>query len=145
MLGLNRKLLHHLPFEAVRDRLPEGAGPEFWEAIRGNLDLLTEARRWWAVVAGEIVTPALPDEAVAVIAKAAETLPAELNAAAWKGWVAEISAATGAKGKALYQPLRLALTGEEHGPEMAPLLALMGRARAARRLGACVAANVRPG
>ena len=145
MLGLNRKLLHHLPFEAVRDRLPEGAGPEFWEAIRGNLDLLTEARRWWAVVAGEIVTPELPDEAVAVIAKAAETLPAELNAAAWKGWVAEISAATGAKGKALYQPLRLALTGEEHGPEMAPLLALMGSARAARRLGACVAANVRPG
>ncbi|MBU6398134.1 MAG: glutamate--tRNA ligase, partial [Rhodospirillales bacterium] len=63
----------------------------------------------------------------------------------WKAWAAAISAATGAKGKALYQPLRLALTGEEHGPEMAPLLALMGRERAAQRLTACVAASTHPG
>ncbi|MDE8344734.1 MAG: glutamate--tRNA ligase, partial [Acidocella sp.] len=59
-------------------------------------------------------------------------------------WSAAISATTGAKGKALYQPLRLALTGEEHGPEMAPLLALMGHERAARRLAACVAASASP-
>lgn len=145
LLGLNRKLLHHLPYEAVRDRLPEGAGPDFWDTVRGNLDLLSEARRWWAVAQGEIITPELPPEALPVIQAASQTLPDELTAEAWKGWAAAISAATGAKGKALYQPLRLALTGEEHGPEMAPLLALMGRERAARRLGACVAASASPG
>ncbi len=72
-------------------------------------------------------------------------LPAEMTAESWKAWTAAITAATGAKGKALYHPLRLALTGEEHGPEMAPLLALMGPERAARRLGACVAASASPG
>jgi glutamyl-tRNA synthetase len=145
LLGLNRKLLHHLPYEAVRDRLPEGAGPAFWDAVRGNLDLLTETRRWWAVVQGEIVIADLPPDAIPVIKTALETLPAEMTPETWKGWAAAIAAATGTKGKALYQPLRLALTGEEHGPEMAPLLALMGPERAARRLAACVAASVSPG
>ncbi len=145
LLGLNRKLLHHLPYEAVKDRLPEGAGPDFWDSVRGNLDLLTESRRWWDVVHGEIITPELPPEALPVIQAARETIPAEMTQETWKGWAAAISAATGAKGKALYQPLRLALTGEEHGPEMAPLLALMGQERAARRLCACVAASASPG
>ena len=145
LLGLNRKLLHHLPFETVQDRLPDGATPEFWETVRGNLDMLTETRRWWAVVQGDIVTPALPPEALPVVLAAQAAIPAEMTPESWKAWAAAISAATGAKGKALYQPLRLALTGEEHGPEMAPLLALMGRERAAQRLTACVAASTHPG
>ncbi|MDE2390728.1 MAG: glutamate--tRNA ligase [Rhodospirillales bacterium] len=145
LLGLNRKLLHHLPFETVQDRLPGGATPEFWETVRGNLDMLTETRRWWAVVQGDIVTPALPPEALPVVLAAQAAIPAEMTPESWKAWAAAISAATGAKGKALYQPLRLALTGEEHGPEMAPLLALMGRERAAQRLTACVAASTHPG
>ncbi|MGE4481921.1 glutamate--tRNA ligase [Acidocella sp.] len=145
LLGLNRKLLHHMPYEAVRDRLPEGAGPDFWESVRGNLDLLSEARRWWAVARGEITTPALPGAALPVIEAALASLPAEMTPQSWKGWTAAIATATGAKGKELYQPLRLALTGEEHGPEMAPLLSLMGSARAARRLSACVAASAHPG
>ena len=145
LLGLNRKLLHHLPFETVQGRLPGGATPEFWETVRGNLDMLTETRRWWAVVQGDIVTPALPPEALPVVLAAQAAIPAEMTPESWKAWAAAISAATGAKGKALYQPLRLALTGEEHGPEMAPLLALMGRERAAQRLTACVAASTHPG
>ncbi|WP_048880103.1 glutamate--tRNA ligase [Acidocella aminolytica] len=145
LLGLNRKLLHHLPYEAVQARLPEGAAPAFWDAVRGNLDMLTEARRWWEVVHGEIITPELPPEALPVIKAASETIPAEMTPENWKGWAAAITAVTGAKGKALYQPLRLALTGEEHGPEMAPLLALMGQERAAKRLAACVAASAHPG
>ncbi len=145
LLGLNRKLLHNMPFEAVQERLPEGATPAFWEAVRGNLDMLTEARRWWAVVQGEIITPALLPEALPVAVAAQQTIPAEMTPESWKAWAAAIAAATGAKGKALYQPLRLALTGEEHGPEMAPLLALMGQERAAKRLAACVAASAHPG
>ncbi len=145
LLGLNRKFLHNLPYEAVKDRLPVAAGPEFWEAVRGNLDMLAEARRWWEVARGEIATPALPEEALPVLRAALATLPARFTPESWQGWAAAIAAATGAKGRALYQPLRLALTGEEHGPEMARLLALMGPERAARRLSACVAASARPG
>lgn len=145
LLGLNRKLLHHLPFEAVRERLPEGASPEFWDAVRGNLDLLTEARRWWDVAQGEIATPELPEGSLPVIQAALDSLPAEMSVESWKGWTAAITAATGAKGKALYLPLRLALTGEEHGPEMAPMLALIGPERARRRLAACVAASAQHG
>lgn len=145
LLGLNRKLLHHLPFESVQSRLPEAATASFWEAVRGNLDMLTETRRWWDVAYGEILTPALPPEALAVVVAAQEAIPAEMTPESWKAWAASVSAATGAKGKALYQPLRLALTGEEHGPEMAPLLALMGQERAAKRLAACVAASAHPG
>lgn len=145
LLGLNRKLLHHLPYEAVQAHLPEGAGAAFWEAVRGNLDLLTEARRWWDIVQGHGLIPTLPAEALAVVDAARATCPVEFTPESWKFWANEISAATGAKGKALYQPLRQALTGEDHGPEMAPLLALMGAERVRQRLAACVAASASSG
>ena len=145
LAGLNRKLLHHMDFEAVRDRLPEGANAAFWEAIRGNVDMLSEARLWWNVVTGEIAPPELPGNS-AVLRAALDTLPpAPWDETVWKPWTAQIAANTGAKGRDLYHPLRLALTGEEHGPEMAKLLALMGRERAERRLKACVAARGTPG
>lgn len=141
LLGLNRKLLHHLSYDAVKDDLPAGAGAAFWETVRGNLDLLTEARRWWDVVQGHIITPELPVESRQVVEAALSLIPADFTQESWKSWAGAVSAATGAKGKALYQPLRLALTGEEHGPEMAPLLGLIGVERAQQRLVACVAAS----
>ena len=134
LLALNRRVLHGLPYAAVAERLPEGADAAFWEAVRGNLDLLTEARGWWAVVAGEIEPP--PREAEAgFYAAALETLPAEpWDGGTWAAWTAALGAATGRKGRALFHPLRLALTGEEQGPELRALLPLMGRALVARRL-----------
>ena len=134
LLALNRKFLHALPFEAVKDRLPEKADEKFWLAIRGNLDLLTEARLWWNVVSGDITPPDLPAEAD-FLRQAALLLPEEpWGPETWKNWTTAIATATGAKGRALYQPLRLALTGEDHGPEMAALLPLMGQKRVAERL-----------
>jgi glutamyl-tRNA synthetase len=134
LLAINRKLLHHLEFDAVKDRLPEGADAAFWAAIRGNLDLLTEARRWWEVVAGEFAPPDLKGDE-AVLKAALETLPpAPLTPESWKAWTTAISEASGAKGRALYHPLRLALTGEDQGPEMAGLLPLIGRERVVARL-----------
>jgi glutamyl-tRNA synthetase len=134
LLALNRKFLHQLDFAAVRERLPSGASEAFWQAIRGNLDLLNEARRWWQVVAGDIPSPDLAGEA-AILLTALETLPpAPWGPDSWKGWTSAIAAATGAKGKALYHPLRLALTGEEQGPEMAALLPLIGPDRVMARL-----------
>ena len=145
LIGLNRKFLHHLPYEAVKDRLPEGADAKYWEAIRGNIDMLAESRRWWEVVAGEILLPELPGNSL-VLRAALDTLPPEpWDEATWKPWTAAIIETTGAKGRDLFQPLRLALTGEEHGPEMAKLLPLIGRERVARRLAASIAARGTPG
>ena len=134
LLALNRKVLHDLPFEAVRDRLPPSAPSAFWLAVRGNLDLLNEARGWWDVVAGTIVPPLIEGEAEYLHA-ALDTLPAEpWGNDVWTNWIEALKAATGRKGKRLFLPLRLALTGEDHGPELRDLLPLMGRDRAADRL-----------
>jgi glutamyl-tRNA synthetase len=134
LLALNRRVLHGLPFAAVVDRLPRGATEAFWLAVRGNLDLLNEARGWWDVVAGTIVPPLIEGEQ-AFLQTALELLPQEpWTTAVWSEWTEALKAATGRKGKALFLPLRLALTGEDHGPELRDLLPLMGRARAATRL-----------
>lgn len=134
LLALNRRVLHGLPFAAVADRLPAGATEAFWLAVRGNLDLLNEARGWWDVVAGSIVPPVIEGER-AFLQAASELLPPEpWDEQVWPAWTGALRDATGRKGRALFHPLRLALTGEEQGPELRELLPLMGRARAAERL-----------
>jgi glutamyl-tRNA synthetase len=138
--ALNAKLLHHLPYDAVADRLRAAGvpgGKEFWEAVRGNLEVFADVGKWWGVVAGH-VTPVVEDAALA--SRAADLLPAEpWDASTWSIWTDAVKAATGTKGRALFHPLRLALTGEEAGPELKALLPLIGRARAFERL------NGRPG
>jgi len=85
--------------------------------------------------------PQLPEHRE-VLQTALDTLPPEpWDETVWKGWTTAISEASGIKGRNLFQPLRRALTGEEHGPEMAPLLPLIGRKTVAKRLAACVAAG----
>ena len=133
--GLNARLLHKLPYAAVAVRLQaqgvEG-GAEFWEAVRGNLSVVEEAGIWWHVVSGD-VTPVTEDKELT--ARAAALLPAEpWDDTTWDVWVAALKAATGRKGRALFHPLRLALTGLEDGPELKVLLPLIGRAKAERRL-----------
>ncbi len=134
LLALNRKWLHGLDYAAVKDRLPPGAGEDFWLAVRGNLDLFREIRDWWDVVAGDIVPAAEPADA-ALLRLAAERLPEEpWDEATWSAWTSSVGEATGRKGKALYLPLRRALTGEEHGPDLKVLLPLIGRVRVLKRL-----------
>jgi glutamyl-tRNA synthetase len=132
---LNARLLHMLPFSAVSDRLEamgvEG-GEHFWEAVRGNLAVLAEAKIWWDVVSGKL-QPVIED--AKLCREAAALLPPEpWDETTWSVWSAAVKDATGAKGKALFRPLRLALTGREHGPELKELLPLIGRARALQRL-----------
>ena len=134
LLALNSRVLHGLPFEAVQARLPPASTPAFWSAIRGNLDLLSEARGWWDVVAGSIVPPVIEGEGEFLRA-ALDALPSEpWTPEVWPAWTGALREATGRKGRALYHPLRLALTGEDQGPEMRDLLPLIGRVRAAERL-----------
>lgn len=134
LLALNRRALQGLSFAEVKDRLPKGATPEFWEAIRGNIELLRDAERWWEVVSEELWPPGLAGEAE-LLRLAAATLPPEpWDEAAIAAWLAALKEKSGRKGKALFLPLRLALTGEEAGPELARLLPLIGRDRALARL-----------
>jgi glutamyl-tRNA synthetase len=134
LLALNRKHLHELPFEAVQAQLPAGADEEFWLAVRGNLDLLGEAKSWLEVVRGSIVPPVQPGEGDFLRAALAGLPPEPWDAATWGAWTEALKATTGRKGKALFLPLRLALTGEDHGPDLKILLPLIGRERAALRL-----------
>jgi glutamyl-tRNA synthetase len=132
---LNARLLHQLPFNAVADRLRargvEG-GAEFWDVVRGNLAMLADAKVWWQVVSGPL-EPVIADRALC--RKAAELLPPEpWDGGVWSAWSAAVKEATGAKGKALFAPLRLALTGREDGPELKQLLPLIGRGRVLARL-----------
>jgi glutamyl-tRNA synthetase len=132
---LNARLLHALPYEAVADRLHAmgvGGGEDFWETVRGNLAVLTDAKFWWLVVQGPL-EPVIADNALC--RKAAELLPPEpWDGNVWTAWSVAVKEATGAKGKALFGPLRLALTGREDGPELKQLLPLIGRERASARL-----------
>ena len=133
LLQLNAKLLHHMPWEKVKDRLP-GVSEAFWLAIRGNIEKLSDWELWHRVIAGE-VTPQVADEDLSFIAEARALLPPEpWDMTSWKTWTDAVKAATGRKGKPLFMPLRLALTGLDHGPELAQLLPLMGRETVLERL-----------
>ena len=132
---LNAKLLHHLDFAAVADRLPPGATESDWLLLRGNLARLADYAGWQPVLDGSIERPDLNrDDRLFVkdAADAAESL--DWGAEPWAALSGALKAATGRKGRALFMPLRLALTGRESGPEMAPLLARIGRERAIQRL-----------
>lgn len=134
--GLNAKLLHKLPFEDVAARLTGmgiTGGAPFWDAVRGNLMVLGDATTWWQVVHGTIA-PVIED--MTFLDEAAKVLPPEpWTPATWGEWTNAVKAATGAKGKALFHPLRLALTGAEQGPELNALLPMIGREKALARLG----------
>jgi glutamyl-tRNA synthetase len=133
---MNSRLLQQLPFEAVAGRLNamglEQADARFWEAIRANLARLGDAADWYRVCYGEI-TPVIVD--ADLVSEAAALLPPEpWTEKTWPTWTRAVKAATGRKGKELFLPLRLALTGASHGPELRVLLPLIGRERALRRL-----------
>ncbi len=105
-----------------------------WNAARGNLARLDEAETWWGVVHGAIA-PVVEDHALLV--QAAACLPDEpWDETTWGAWTAKLKALSGRKGRDLYHPLRLALTGRQSGPELAALLPLIGRVRALDRLSA---------
>lgn len=142
--GLNAKLLHATDYTEVAPRLSTlgiGGGEAFWLAIRGNVIRLADAAEWWRIVVGPVEPPELDADGGEVVARALELLPeGEFDGSTWKSWTDQVKAATGAKGRALYMPLRRALTGLDHGPELAGLLPLIGRNNTKARL----AAPVRP-
>jgi glutamyl-tRNA synthetase len=133
---INAGVIHRLPFARVAGRLPQGMDEATWLAIRPNLSRVAEAADWWQVIKGPVVTPAPDDETRAYLATAA-AIAATLDWAddPWSALTTALKDATGRKGKALFLPLRQALTGMDHGPDMKALLPLIGRNQALARLG----------
>ena len=131
---LNAQALHAMDYDSAKDRLSAAGcdlGEEFWTAVRPNLERFSDVEALARIVNGP-VTPVISDPEFA--RAAAETLPETIDGGSWSAWTGEIKARTGAKGKALFMPLRQALTGQDHGPDMAALIPLIGRDRILKRL-----------
>ena len=131
---LNAQALHGIAYDEARARLAAmdcDLGQGFWDAVRPNLGKFADVRDFARLVNGP-VTPIIADPAFA--AAALELLPAEIGADGWSVWTGAVKEKTGAKGKALFMPLRQAVTGMDHGPDMAALLPLIDRDRIMQRL-----------
>ena len=132
---VNARLLHKLDFAAVRDRLPATATEQDWLLLRPNLEQLADFEGWFAVLHGEVEPPELAHDERLLVREAA-VLAAKLDwsPAVWRTLTDELKRTTGKKGRELFHPLRLVLTGRESGPEMAGLVERIGKSRAVERL-----------
>ncbi|WP_066555548.1 glutamate--tRNA ligase [Croceicoccus bisphenolivorans] len=135
LLRINAQIVHQMDYAEVCGLLPEGMDEAAWLTVRPNLEKASEAQEWWQVIAGDLAAPVLTEEDRAFVAAAAQAAGVMTwDADAWKTLTAMLKDSTGRKGKALFLPLRLALTGIDHGPDMNALLPLIGRERAIERL-----------
>ncbi|MNH49429.1 Glutamate--tRNA ligase 1 [compost metagenome] len=131
---LNAQALHAMTYAEAQPRLGAlGAdlGEVFWDTVRGNLNKFADVADMARIVTGPVI-PVIEDPAFA--AAALEVLPDVIDAGAWSAWTTAVKDKTGAKGKGLFMPLRLALTGQAHGPDMAAMAPLIGRDAIVRRL-----------
>ena len=129
---INTAIVHAMPFEAVRHRLPEGMDEAGWHAVQPNITTIGEVADWWRLVTGPIDRIEFEAEDRAYLAQAAEILAWSDDS--WHSLTNALKDATGRKGKALFLPLRQALTGMDHGPDMGELLPLIGEAEVRARL-----------
>lgn len=134
---LNARILHDMPYEAAAPRLaamgaPEGAA--FWDGVKGNLTLFDDAKDILRLIEGP-VSPVIEADDADYVATALDALPqGDLTEQSWSEWTQNLKESTGRKGRALFMPLRQALTGQAHGPEMQHLLPLIGYDKAVARL-----------
>ena len=134
---LNARLLHTLPYAAVAERLPDAASEADWLLLRPNLGRVSDFADWFEIVGGEIAPPDLAHDERLMMREAA-TVAEEIDwaEAPWPALTGALKERTGRKGRELFHPLRLALTGRDSGPEMAGLLQRIGQDRAIRRFNA---------
>ncbi len=127
---LTAKYIGTLPYEAVADLLaetgvPADIAPAFWEAVRGNLETRADVADWWALCR-DGADPLIAPEDAEFVATAKELLPAQpWTTDSWKEWTTAVKQATGRKGRGLFMPLRKALSGRDHGPDMSHLMPLL--------------------
>ncbi|MBI1326850.1 MAG: glutamate--tRNA ligase [Alphaproteobacteria bacterium] len=136
ILRLNAKLVHDMDFAMAKPKLEKmglkDIDETFWNVVRPNLERVTDIKDWWQVAKGP-VTPVIADKGF--ISEALTMLPPEpWTSETWQAWTNALKEKTGRKGKELFMPLRQALTGMDHGPEMPVLLPLIGPEKTKERL-----------
>ena len=137
LLRLNAKIVHEMDYATAKPKLDalglSAMDEEFWNTVRANLEKVGDAKEWWDVAKGP-VQPVIED--AAFIEEAASLLPpTPWDSNTWNNWASAVKEKTGRKGKQLFMPLRQALTGMDHGPELADLLVLIGPDKVRERLG----------
>ncbi|NVD45256.1 glutamate--tRNA ligase [Qipengyuania atrilutea] len=130
---LNAALVHAMDYAEAAQRLPEGMDEAAWHAVRPNLSKVSEAQDWWRIVTGPIELPQFSVEDQSFLALAADTLSWD-SEDPWHELTGALKEQTERKGKALFLPLRLALTGQGSGPDMRELLPVIGEEKARSRL-----------
>jgi glutamyl-tRNA synthetase len=133
---MNIKILQILPFDQAKERLEAmgmtGVTPEFWVLIQKNITKFRDIKEWWAICYGH---KAFVEENKSLLEVAEHFLPPEpWDESTFKTWMDDVKLDTGLKGKELFMPIRKALTGQEHGPELKDLILLMGRPKVLNRL-----------
>ncbi|MEQ1547161.1 MAG: glutamate--tRNA ligase [Chakrabartia sp.] len=131
---LNARIIHMLDFDAVSNRLPAGMDRAAWDAIRPNLTSIAEAADWWQVVEGPVAAHADPADTDFLALASAKLGAIDWAGDPWHALTSDLKTETGRTGKSLFLPLRRALTGRDHGPDMKALLPLIGQKRAFERL-----------
>jgi len=137
LLVLNARLVHDMPYAAAAERLSAlgiSGGEAFWTAVRGNCEKVGDAKLYWQIVEGPVESR-IEDEDRDYVSRARDLLPdGDVTAETWSAWTQALKAETGRKGRGLFMPLRRALTGLDHGPDMKDLLPLIGRRNILDRL-----------
>lgn len=132
--ALNARIVHQLDFAAAHDRLPAGMSEADWSAIRPNLTRVSDASDWWEILHGHVEQAALPEDRDYLAAAAEAAAAIDWAEVPWASLTGRLKETSGRSGKALFHPLRRALTGRDSGPDMAALLPLIGRDEAVSRL-----------
>jgi glutamyl-tRNA synthetase len=136
LIRLNSKILHEASFNDIKLKLAkmglETLDEAFWLAVRANLEKLSDIESWWHVANGP-VQPVIED-AEFIESAAALLPPAPWDENTWGTWTKAVKEATGRKGKELFMPLRQAITGMDHGPELNSMLILIGPDKVMERL-----------
>ena len=128
--NFNTHYVRSLPYEKVAARI--GVNEEFWNSVRGNLNVVADIKVWEKICCQKL-KPVLED--VGLTEQAAEVLPPEpWNGETYSAWISELKKVSGKSGRALFHPIRMALTAEAEGPELKMLLPLIGREKAYSRL-----------
>lgn len=133
---LNTKFIHHSEFKDIKNSLNnDDITKEFWDVAKANIENFKDIDLWWKICKTEIDTPQMSNDEKEFCKNALTKLPeGNWDESTWSAWVADIKTITDRKGKELFMPLRKALTGLEHGPELKFLLPLIGFEKVKQRL-----------
>jgi glutamyl-tRNA synthetase len=133
---LNHKIINIIPFSEIKNNLIKlglnQIDENFWDSVKGNINKAEDVKDWWKICK-ENLTPIIEDKDL--LQAAISCFPAgDIDDTTWGVWTKLITDKTGKKGKALFMPLRKALTAMEHGPELKLMLPLIGRDKILKRL-----------